>query len=228
MYAYALARSGSPDVRVDRVRAARVLLGEVSAEDRPDTAVTAAVVDAVICRDAGDLAGAEASLVAAGVRHRHVRFCLLTGLVDLELAAIRLASGRAADAIETARPTLAQLAGLDGVGLLLMDGSDTHRAVLGACRADPEVGEFAERALRRLSEQTVASGLVVPETGERLTTRELDVLHLVIAGQSNRAIAERLFIGERTVKTHMTAIMRKLAVSSRTAAVARCRHLGIG
>lgn len=227
MYAYALARSGSPEVRVGRVRAARVLLGEVSAEDRPDTAVTAAVLDALICRSDGDLEGAEAALVAAGDLHRHVRFCLLTGLIDLELAAIRLASGRAADAIETARPTLVQLAGLDGVGLLLMDGAATHREVLAACRADPEVGEFAARALRRLTEPTAASGLVVPETGERLTTRELDVLHLVIAGQSNRAIAEQLFIGERTVKTHMTSIMRKLAVSSRTAAVARCRELEI-
>lgn len=87
-------------------------------------------------------------------------------------------------------------------------------------------GAGPERALRKLAEPAPVSGLMVPETGERLTTRELDVLHLVIAGESNRRIAERLFIGERTVKSHMTSIMRKLGVTSRTAAIARCRELG--
>ena len=57
-------------------------------------------------------------------------------------------------------------------------------------------------------------GWLYPETGERLTTRELDVLRLVTAGASNRVIAERLFIGERTVKSHMTSLMRKLLASA--------------
>jgi LuxR family maltose regulon positive regulatory protein len=226
MYAYATARSGCADGHLSGPRAARVLLGNVSAEDRPDTMVTAGVLDALICRTQGDLDGAEAALVAVGDLHRQVRFCLLTGLVDLELAAVRLESGRTAQAIETARPTLTRLARLDAVGLLLMDGPGTHRAVLEAFRSDTALGGFAERALQELAEPAPVSGLMVPETGERLTTRELDVLHLVIAGESNRRIAERLFIGERTVKSHMTSIMRKLGVTSRTAAIARCRELG--
>jgi ATP/maltotriose-dependent transcriptional regulator MalT len=68
---------------------------------------------------------------------------------------------------------------------------------------------------------------VVPETGARLTARELEVLRLVAAGGSNREIGRRLFISERTVKSHMTSLMRKLNVASRTAAVARGRSLGI-
>ncbi len=99
--------------------------------------------------------------------------------------------------------------------------------MLEACRLDPDVGAFAKRALHELAEPTATLGLLVPETGERLTTRELAVLGLVVAGMSNRAVADRLYIGERTVKTHMTSLMRKLAVTSRTAAIARCRELGI-
>ena len=226
MYAYATARSGPTEGRLERIRAAQVLLGNVSDEDRPDTAVTAGVLDAMLLRHLGDLDGAEARLVAVVDLHRRVRFCLLTGLADLELAAVRLELGRSAEGVETARAALAELAHLDGVGLLLMDGPDTHRAVLEACSHDPAVGEFATDALRRLTEPTAASGLTVPQTGERLSTRELEVLRLVIAGESNRGIAQQLFIGERTVKSHMTAILRKLGVASRTAAVARCRELG--
>lgn len=228
MYAYAAARSGPDDERLERVRTARMLLGDVTAEDRPDTVVTAAVLDALVHRGNGDLEGAEAELVAVGDLHRQVRFCLLTGLVDLELAAIRLELGRVEEAIAAARVGLAQLAGMNGIGLLLIDGKVTHRPLLEACRSDPEVGEFAANALRFLAEPTQASGLVLPDTGERLTARELEVLRLVVAGESNRSIADKLFIGERTVKSHMTSLMRKLAVRSRTAAVARCRELGIG
>jgi LuxR family maltose regulon positive regulatory protein len=227
MYAYALARSGPREGRVDRVRAAQVLLGDVSADDRPDTVVTGAVLDAMRCREMGDLTGAESVLVGLGDLRRRTRFCLLTGLADLELAAIRLELGRRDTAVETARPTLAFLDAVDGMGLLLVDGADTHRPVLEACRADPDVGGFARRALDHLAEPPSATGTVVPETGARLTARELEVLRLVAAGGSNREIGRRLFISERTVKSHMTSLMRKLNVASRTAAVARGRSLGI-
>lgn len=228
MYAYATARSGPPDRRAERVRTARLIIGDVNADDRPDTVVTAAVLDALICRCDGDLDGAETALSAVVDLHHQVRFCLMTGLPGLELAAVRLEGGRPAEAIDAARPTLIRLAVLDGVGLLRMDGADTHRAVLETCRTDPELGSFATCALGQLAAPSEASGLLVPDTGERLTTRELDVLRLVIAGDSNRVIAERLFIGERTVKSHMTSLMRKLSVGSRTAAVARARELGVG
>lgn len=228
MYAYAMARSLPEEGRLAALRAARVLLGEVSAEDRPDTTVTAAVLDALILRDEGDPDGAEAALVAVRDLHHRIGFWLLTGLVDLELAAVRLESGRSAEAVETARPTLMRLAEIGGAGILLMDGRGTHRAVLEACRSDKDVGTFVTEALVRLAEPTTAAGLVVPDTGERITSRELEVLRLVIEGDSNRAIAERLFIGERTVKSHMTSILRKLGVTSRTAAIAACRELGVG
>ena len=53
----------------------------------------------------------------------------------------------------------------------------------------------------------------------KLSARELDVLRLVAAGNSNPAIAGRLFISEATVKTHLLHVFEKLGVSDRTRAV---------
>jgi LuxR family maltose regulon positive regulatory protein len=59
---------------------------------------------------------------------------------------------------------------------------------------------------------------------EPLTTRELEVLHLIAAGDSNRAIAEKLVITVSAVKKHTGNIFGKLNVNSRTQAVARARQ----
>jgi LuxR family maltose regulon positive regulatory protein len=60
-----------------------------------------------------------------------------------------------------------------------------------------------------------------------LTKRELEVLHLLTAGLSNAAIAEQLIVSVGTVKTHLKHIYGKLAVQSRTQAVAQARMLGL-
>lgn len=52
----------------------------------------------------------------------------------------------------------------------------------------------------------------------RLTDRELEVLGLIGAGLSNRKVAARLFISERTVKTHITHLLHKLGLANRTEA----------
>lgn len=54
---------------------------------------------------------------------------------------------------------------------------------------------------------------------ETLTPRELEVLQLLAQGLSNRAIAETLFISDRTVQAHLTSIFAKIHVSSRLEAV---------
>lgn len=67
----------------------------------------------------------------------------------------------------------------------------------------------------------------MPDTGETLTIREIEVLRLIAQGASNQQITEQLVVTEHTVKTHVTSILRKLNVTSRTQAAARARDLGI-
>jgi len=50
-----------------------------------------------------------------------------------------------------------------------------------------------------------------------LTRRELDVLRLLVEGHADREIAAALFIGRRTVETHVAGILNKLGLDSRTA-----------
>lgn len=63
--------------------------------------------------------------------------------------------------------------------------------------------------------------------GEPLSERELEVLRLIVAGYSNREIADRLVIAVSTVKWYVNAIYGKLQVESRTKAIARARELNI-
>ncbi|MCG5220152.1 response regulator transcription factor [Streptosporangium sp. KLBMP 9127] len=58
-----------------------------------------------------------------------------------------------------------------------------------------------------------------------LTPRELEVLRLVAKGQSNRDIAAELFISAKTVSVHVSNILGKLRVSSRTEATAAAHRL---
>jgi DNA-binding CsgD family transcriptional regulator/tetratricopeptide (TPR) repeat protein len=61
-----------------------------------------------------------------------------------------------------------------------------------------------------------------------LTAREAEVLALVAEGCTNRQIGERLFISEKTASVHISNLLRKLAVPSRTAAAAVARRFGVG
>lgn len=64
------------------------------------------------------------------------------------------------------------------------------------------------------------AGAPAAEAAGGLTERETQVLRLVAAGQTNRAIAAELFISERTVERHVSNILTKLGLSSRSAATA--------
>jgi DNA-binding NarL/FixJ family response regulator len=74
----------------------------------------------------------------------------------------------------------------------------------------------------------LTSGLTRPAMNQvGLTTREREVLGHVAAGRSNQAIAEHLVISERTVRTHVSNILSKLGLASRTQAAIWARENGI-
>lgn len=60
-----------------------------------------------------------------------------------------------------------------------------------------------------------------------LTKREMDVMKLISKGLTNRAISEELVISERTVKNHVSSILKKLSVNDRTQALIKCLKKGI-
>jgi DNA-binding NarL/FixJ family response regulator len=60
-----------------------------------------------------------------------------------------------------------------------------------------------------------------------LTTREAEVLRLLADGLTNREIAARLFISEKTVSAHLSHIFGKLDVHTRVEAAGRARTLGV-
>ncbi len=66
-----------------------------------------------------------------------------------------------------------------------------------------------------------------PESPEALTDRETEVLRLLAQGRSNKEIAHLLTIGEKTVKTHVSSILAKLNVSSRTQAALYAVRIGL-
>ena len=73
--------------------------------------------------------------------------------------------------------------------------------------------QIEPRAMARLMREVRA-----PDNPEPLTERETDVLRLLAQGQSNKEIAHNLSVSEKTVKSHVSSILRKLDVPSRTQA----------
>ncbi len=74
----------------------------------------------------------------------------------------------------------------------------------------------------------VPSGaLLVPDTGEMLSPREVEVLRLMIAGLGNQAIADALVISLHTAKKHVARVLEKLGADTRTQAALRGRSLGL-
>ena len=64
-------------------------------------------------------------------------------------------------------------------------------------------------------------------SSERLTEREREVLELLVEGHSTRQIAEQLFVGEETVKSHLTHIYQKLGARDRVQAVTLALRRGL-
>lgn len=143
-------------------------------------------------------------------------------LLDLELPGM---SGL--DAIERLPSAVLVLTAYDA-------GEDVERAIRAGAKGYLLKGaslEEIERAINTVArgdsyiDPRVASRLVAPR--QRLSAREREVLRLVARGKSNKEIAAKLRISERTAKFHVTAILSKLGAQNRAqaAAIAAEQHL---
>jgi DNA-binding NarL/FixJ family response regulator len=104
-------------------------------------------------------------------------------------------------------------AGATGYVLKDSDADDVAAAVRAAHRGELQIDPVVARRLM----SPLRDGRGIDRISE-LTSRELDVLRLVAAGEPNKRIAAELAISERTARTHVSRILRKLHLSSRTQA----------
>ncbi len=156
----------------------------------------------------------------------------------IEIGALRAlaltASGDEAGAVTTLAEALL-LACPQGQIRVFVDEGPPMAALLGQLIAAQRTGKAAaevplgylarlQRAFGpgRSARDPVPSGIVDP-----LTSRELEVLEMVAAGQSNQAIARELVVTLDTVKKHVGHVLGKLGATNRTEAVARARELNL-
>jgi DNA-binding NarL/FixJ family response regulator len=95
---------------------------------------------------------------------------------------------------------------------------------LGTALSIPEAIEIALQVARI---RAVPEPEPEPEADGDLTPREREVLALLAGGMSNAAIADELFISQRTVTTHLSRLYAKLDVSTRTEAIALAMRMGL-
>jgi NarL family two-component system response regulator LiaR len=121
--------------------------------------------------------------------------------------------------LEGASVTGAVRAGAIGYLLKDTDAEELHRAIRGAAEGRVQLApEAAARLIREVR---------APENPKALTDRETEVLRLLARGQANKQIASELFVEEKTVKAHVSSILRKLGVHSRTQAALHAVRTGL-
>ncbi len=121
--------------------------------------------------------------------------------------------------LEDASVVQAIKAGAIGYMLKTTDADELARAIRAAAAGQVQLSpEAAARLMREVR---------APESPEALTERETDVLRLLAQGLANKEIARGLGIGEKTVKTHVSNILAKLSVQSRTQAALYAARIGL-
>jgi DNA-binding NarL/FixJ family response regulator len=101
-------------------------------------------------------------------------------------------------------------------GYLIKDAAPEELAV--AIRAAQRGEVHLDGAVARRLMESLSARAAVPDPFAELSEREVEILRLIAEGQANKEIARSLVISERTARTHVSNILRKLGLSSRTQA----------
>ena len=199
----------------------------------------AIVDDHPVVRDgvAANVSADDIAIVGTGASTRDALALARSGSVDIMILDIELPDGNGLEIVRELKALAPSLrvvifsayAGEERVLRAFENGADSYvlkgtpsddlaatlRALAsGQTRIPPEIAAQLARATGT-------------PRGERLTEREREILQQLGDGLSNRTIAERLNIAERTVKFHITSILARLGVTTRAEAVAIARARGL-
>lgn len=229
LYHWNLARVRWHQGRIDEARASHAnMLTGAGAGERLVTPTARAVVAGLLAISDNRYDDAERHLEDAVVQQDAIPMTAISGTAVMALAYLRLLQGRPDDALSLLTPVLERHEREDTPGMMLWDGPTIVTPLLRLAIERDVQSHFARRTLS-LAGVGLAPQLrpSIPETGETLTTREIEVLRLIAAGYGNPAIADQLYISIHTVKRHVANLLDKLSASSRTQAAVRARELGI-
>ncbi|AYC32397.1 helix-turn-helix transcriptional regulator [Pseudomonas cavernae] len=167
--------------------------------------------------------------IEVALRHQHHRRALKLRLL---LALAQAGSGRQKDALNTLTTAL-QLASHEGFLRTFLDEGAALETLMrrwavsfqALCSGLDISPSFIADLLHRYETQygTETAG----KADLQLTTREIDVIRLLAAGNRNRAIAEQMCLSEHTVKSHLRNISVKLGANNRTEVLAIARAYGL-
>ncbi|MEJ2707214.1 MAG: LuxR C-terminal-related transcriptional regulator [Anaerolineales bacterium] len=194
-----------------RITRARVFL----AQDKPEDALSL-------------LSNLEETARSCGRMGRLIEILILKALATQRMGDTEEAHITLTESLSLAEPS--------GYMRVFLDEASPLQLLLAQWLAHAGAGSLRDYAAHLLSQfETEAHEVTVaqekgPPTGvliEPLSQRELEVIHLIAVGYTNKEIAQELVVAPGTVKAHTSSIYRKLDVTNRTEAAARARQLGI-
>jgi DNA-binding NarL/FixJ family response regulator len=175
---------------------------------------------------AGDVVAAREAVAELSAAADRLGSPYLRARVAYADGSVLLAAGAHRDALKALRSALARWRELDAP----YEAARTRELIGLACRAlgDREAAAMELDGARKTFEKLGAAPIrATPPAAGGLSAREIEVVRLVAAGKSNRAIAGELFISEKTVARHVSNIFTKLGVSTRAAATAYAYEHGL-
>ncbi len=142
------------------------------------------------------------NLLEIAARSPMTRVLILTAFADEE-SVLNAAKGGARGYVSKGVPTATLIQAIKAV----------HNGAVWVDKEIPSWQDFEEIA--QLQSQAIDTALPVDESIKALTKREMEILRLVAEGLTNEEIGKKIYISEKTVKTHLTNIFDKLKVNNR-------------
>jgi DNA-binding CsgD family transcriptional regulator len=204
---------GRPDVATAGLRRA---LDEPSRDPRARCLLLAAQVEIGLAT--GDRDGARAAVAELDTVVEPHAAPFLNALVSHATGATLLADGATHAALAQLRRAAMTWQELD----VPYEAARTRLLIAEACAAlgDRDAAGMATGAARAVLARLGAVEVACPNASGPLSPRECEVLRLVATGMTNRVIAQRLVLSEKTVARHVSNILTKLGLGSRAAATA--------